>query len=229
MNLFRDTAKEVAGAVGPIIVTVLVLHLTVTPLGDLFGPFLAGATFVYLGLVFFLVGARLGVLPLGERIGAELPQKGSIFIILIFLFVLATVATLADPDVQVLALLVDQAGDGVIPRTLVLWTVSLGVGIFALIAMVRVFFKIPLGLMLGIGFGLAFILSAFVPAQFVPISFDAGGVTTGPLTVPFIMALSVGVASVLGGTNRLAASFGIVALTLIGPILGVLILGLIFG
>lgn len=228
MNLFKDTAKEVASAVGPIILTVLVLHFTVTPLGDAFSLFLIGAAFVYSGLVFFLVGIRLGVVPLGERIGAQLPQKGSVWMIFVFLFVLATVATLADPDVQVLADLFERAG-GIIPRGVVVLTVALGVGSFTLLSMVRVLFKIPLGYMLLGGFALVFILSAFVPSAFVPIGFDAGGVTTGPLTVPFIMALSVGVASVLGGTDRLAASFGIVALALVGPILGTLILGLLYG
>src|SRR5690606_31167713 len=99
MNLFKDTAKEVAAAVGPIILTVLVLHWTVAPLGETIGRFVGGALLVYLGLVFFLVGVNLGVLPLGERIGALLPQRGSVWIILVLLFVLATAATLADPDV----------------------------------------------------------------------------------------------------------------------------------
>lgn len=226
MNIFKETAKEVAGSVGPIILTVLILHLTVTPFGDVLGRFLAGALFVYLGLLFFLVGIRLGVLPLGERIGAVLPLKGSLPLIMLFLFVLATAATLADPDVQVLA---QQATRVSLGGTAVVWTVSLGLGIFTALSMARVFFQIPLPWMLIGGFALVFILSAFVPAQFVPISFDAGGITTGPLTVPFIMALSVGVVSVLGTKDRLAASFGIVGFALVGPILGMLILGLLQG
>lgn len=226
MSLFKDTAKEVAGAVGPIILTVLLLHLTVTPLGEVLGRFLVGALFVFVGLLFFLVGIRLGILPLGERIGALLPLKGSVPLIMILLFVLATVATLADPDVQVLA---QQATRVNFAGSSVVWTVSLGVGVFTALSMSRVFLNVPLAWMLIGGFAAVFILSAFVPSEFVPISWDAGGITTGPLTVPFIMALSVGVVSVLGTKDRLAASFGIVAVALVGPILGMLILGLLQG
>ncbi|PAM96551.1 hypothetical protein B4N84_01705, partial [Flavobacterium sp. IR1] len=116
-----------------------------------------------------------------------------------------------------------------VSSNILIYTVALGVAIFVGLAMLRIVLNIPITYLLIGGYGLAFSLAAFTPAHFVPISFDAGGVTTGPMTVPFILALGVGVASVLRGKSASSDGFGLVALASIGPILAVLVLGVIYG
>lgn len=228
MQQFVKVGKEVARAIGPIVLTVLLLHFTVTPLdAPTLWRFLFGSLLVYLGIVLFLVGADLSLVALGERIGAVLPAKG-LFLLLAFAALLGMFVTIADPDAQVLAAYVDDASQGAIKPAVLLISVGVGVGVYALISILRVLLQIPLSVILGISFLLAFIVASLVPAQFVPIAFDAGGVATGPLIVPFILAFGVGVASVLGTKDRMAASFGMVASAALGPILGVLILGLLY-
>ncbi|MFO7266169.1 MAG: DUF1538 domain-containing protein [Limnochordales bacterium] len=228
-NLALSVGREVAAAVSPIVAIVLILHLTVAPLGlDGLLRFLGGSVLVTLGLGLFLLGVNVSVVPLGERVGAELPARlGTAGVFGIFVL-FTVVATLADPNVQVLAALVDTVSEGSIsPLRLVLFLAA-GVGIYTLLSLLRVFFQIPLGWILVPSYALAFLLGALVDARFLSLAFDAGGVTTGPLIVPFVMALNVGIVSVLGVRDRVSASFGLVAMVFIGPILAVLLLGLLY-
>ena len=128
--------------------------------------------------------------------------------------------TIAEPDPQVLAGQVPS-----IPNNVLIWTVAVGVGLFFVLAMLRTLFKIRLSLLLIVFYAVVFILSVFVPNEFVSVAFDSGGVTTGPVTVPFIMALGVGLASIRGDSGAQEDSFGLVALCSIGPVLAVLLLG----
>jgi hypothetical protein len=187
------------------------------------------AFLVSIGLILFLLGVHIGLLPIGEMIGSALPKMGKAWLVVFWGFLLGFVATVAEPDVRVLALQVDQVANGAISRNLLIYTVALGVAIFVGLAMLRILLKIPITYLLVGGYGLIFLLAAFTPAHFVPISFDAGGVTTGPMTVPFILALGVGVASVLRGKSASTDGFGLVALASIGPILAVLVLGVVYG
>lgn len=228
MELLRKTGREVAISIGPIVLTVVLLHFTLVPLdSQTFWRFLAGSLFVYLGLVLFLVGAEFSLVTLGERIGGVLPSKG-MWLLLGFALILGTFITIADPDAQVLANYVDRASEGAIAPNILMFSVAIGVGIFTLFSILRVAFQIPLAIILAGSYLLAFIISQFVSPEFISIAFDAGGVATGPLIVPFILAFGVGVASVLGTKDRMASSFGVLAMAAIGPILGVLILGLLY-
>lgn len=184
---------------------------------------------VGIGLILFLLGVNVGLLPVGEMIGSALSKTRKLWIIVFFGFLLGIVVTVAEPDVRVLSHQVDQVSSGEIPRSILILAVSLGVGIFVALAMIRIVFSINIVYILACGYGIIFLLAAFSPPQFVPISFDSGGVTTGPLTVPFILALGVGVASVMRGKSSSSDSFGLVALASIGPILSVLLLGVIYG
>lgn len=229
LELLRKTGKEVAIALGPVVLTVLILHFTVLPLdAETFWRYIFGSLMVYVGMVLFLVGADLSLLPLGERVGSALPVKG-IVLLLTFAFVLGAFVTIADPDAQVLGSYVDTASDGAISYWVLLISVAVGMGLLAAISMIRVVFQIPLSVVLGISYLLVFILSLFVSPEYISIAFDAGGVATGPLFAPFIIAFGVGVASVLRTKDRMASSFGILATAALGPIIGVLILGLIYG
>ncbi|HEY8417894.1 MAG TPA: DUF1538 domain-containing protein [Limnochordales bacterium] len=228
-ELVLSIGREVLTAVSPIVVFVIILHLTLAPLGaEGLLRFLAGSVLVTLGLGLFLLGVNVGVVPLGERVGAELPARLGVVGVFAVFMLFTMVATVADPNVQVLASLVDMASDGAIPVTRLVVFVAAGVGIFTLLSLVRVFFQIPVGWLLLPAYALAFVLSAFVDARFLSVAFDAGGVTTGPLLVPFVMALNVGIVSVLGVRDRMAASFGLLAMIFIGPILAVLLLGLLY-
>ncbi|MBU9711994.1 DUF1538 domain-containing protein [Evansella tamaricis] len=230
MQDIKDTIKEVVYAVMPITIVVVILQFTIIWLPfDVFLQFLVGVLFVTIGLILFLLGVHIGLLPVGEMIGSALPKTKKLWVILFFGFLLGFVVTVAEPDVRVLALQVDQVSGGDISRNILVYSVALGVGIFVLLAMLRIAFNIKITYLLAGGYSAVFLLASFTPAGFIPISFDAGGVTTGPMTVPFILALGVGVASVLRGKNSPTDSFGLVALASIGPILAVLILGVIYG
>lgn len=144
-------------------------------------------------------------------------------LVLAISFFIGLIITVAEPDLQVLA---EQVSD--IPNLVLVLTVGVGVGVFLVVAMLRILFNVPLRFMLLGFYGLVFLLSAFTPGRFIPLAFDAGGVTTGPITVPFILALGIGVASIRSDKNSHDDSFGLVALCSIGPILSVMLLGVIF-
>ncbi len=190
--------------------------------------FLAGAFFITLGLVLFLSGIKTGLLEFGEAIGRTITLPGKLWMIIVFGFMIGFVVTVAEPDVQVLALQVDTVTSGAIGRNILVLFVALGVGFFVAFSLIRILFNVPLVKLLMVGYALVFVLSIFSSPEFIPVSFDAGGVTTGPLTVPFILALGLGVSSFTKSRKTSEDSFGLVALASIGPILAVLVLGLIF-
>ncbi len=230
MDDVKEVAREVTQAVLPIAMLVVVLIIIFIPQWlPVLGQFVFGLIMVMLGFGMFLLGVKVGLLPLGEAIGSELPQWGSLVPILLFIFLLGFAVTVAEPDVRVLAAKVDTVSGGGVPRYMLISLVALGVGIFMAIAFARMVVGIPLSYILLAGYVSIFALSSFVPPHFIPISFDAGGVTTGPVTVPFILALGSGLAAVLGGKSSLADSFGYVALASVGPVLAVMLLGVIYG
>ncbi|CAN5543643.1 hypothetical protein BH23BAC4_BH23BAC4_04370 [soil metagenome] len=226
------TVKEVVFAILPVTCMVLVLQFTIIGLPtESVLQFMVGVAFVSVGLVFFLLGVHVGLLPVGEKIGAALPRTGKVWLVLALSFVLGFAITVAEPDVRVLASYVDEVSDGAIPRFILIYTVALGLGLFVTLAMARIILNVPIKWLIAGGYGLIFLLLALpqTPAEFVPISFDAGGVTTGPMAVPFIIAFGLGVAAVLGGRTRSEDGFGLVALASIGPVLAMIILGMIYG
>lgn len=230
MENIKETILEVARSILPITIVITILQFSFIGLPvENFLQFLIGVLFVGVGLILFLLGVNIGLLPVGEMIGSALPKTKNVALIVFFGFLLGTVITIAEPDVRVLSTQVEQVSNGAIPKSILILSVAIGVGIFVSIAMLRIIFNINIIYILAIGYGLIFILAAFTPPSFVPISFDSGGVTTGPLTVPFILALGVGVAGVIRGKSASSDGFGLIALASIGPILSVLLLGVIFG
>jgi hypothetical protein len=230
MQDIKETIREVLFAVLPITGVVLALQFTVIwmPM-EMLLQFLVGIVMISTGLTLFLWGVQVALLPIGELIGASLPRLGKAWLVVFFGIILGFAATVAEPDVRVLAMQVDQVSGGEISKNFLIYTVAAGVAFFVGLAMLRIILSIPISYLLVASYGLVFLLAAFTPAHFVPVSFDAGGVTTGPMTVPFILALGVGVASVLGGKTASADGFGLVALASIGPILAVMLLGMFYG
>ncbi|NLO90072.1 MAG: DUF1538 domain-containing protein [Clostridia bacterium] len=229
MNTLKDTVMEVLMAVLPVTVTVIILQLLLGLPLELIIQFLVGAAMVSIGLILFLLGVRIGLLEIGEATGAALTQTGKMWLLILFGFLLSAVVTVADPDVRVLATQIDAVSGGAIPKNPLIISVGLGVGFYIAVAIIRVIFDIPLKYVLMVNYILVFIFAALTPAEFAAVSLDAGGVTTGPLAVPVIMALGIGIATVMGGRSASADGFGYVALGAIGPILAVLLLGVIYG
>lgn len=220
----REKIKESLLAVVPITAIVLLLCVTITPMPpDTLLLFLAGAGLLILGMGFFTLGADLAMIPVGEHLGARLAKVKKTALIVLACFVIGGIITIAEPDLQVLA----RQTPGVPDLTLIL-TVAVGVGFFLAAAFLRMVCKVRLSILLMVGYAAVFILSIFVPNEFVAVAFDAGGVTTGPVTVPFIMALGIGLAALRNDQNAESDSFGMVALCSIGPILSVLLLGIVY-
>lgn len=232
MDQLKEIIYEVFYAIFPVTAVVLLLQFTLfwLPAATVI-QFLTGILFVSAGLVLFLIGVQVGLLPVGELIGSSLPRTGRAWIVILSGFVLGFAVTVAEPDVHVLAGYVDQVSGGAITKWSLIFPVALGLGIFVALAMVRVITGISVKWLLFAGYSVVFSLLLFapVPDTFIPISFDAGGVTTGPMAVPFILAFGVGVASVLRSDGQSNAGFGLVGLASIGPLLALLILGLIYG
>ncbi|PSL50989.1 uncharacterized protein DUF1538 [Salsuginibacillus halophilus] len=223
--------KETLSAVLPVTIVVILLQLIFvsTNVIELL-QLIIGAVMTIGGLALFIGGAKLGLLPVGEKIGSRLPEKVSFSWIIMSGFLLGFVVTVAEPDVRILASQIDDAGEQFVSEGLLIASIALGVGVFVALAFLRKLLQIKLVYMLVPSYMLVFFVTLFVPEEFIAIAFDAGGVTTGPITVPFILALSIGISAVVKGGNEETSSdsFGLVAMASIGPILAVLILGVLF-
>ena len=220
----KEKIKESLSAVLPITAIVLLLCSTITPMP--LAPmmlFLMGAFLLIIGMGFFTLGADMAMMPIGEKVGARLAKSNKLGIIAISCFIIGVIITIAEPDLSVLA----GQTPGV-PDLVLILSVAIGVGLFLVLAFLRNLFGWSLNRIL-IGFYLlVFVLAFLVPRSFVAVAFDSGGVTTGPITVPFIMALGIGLSVVGKGKSDGDDNFGLIALCSIGPILSVLILGLVF-
>ena len=220
----REKLLEALQAVLPIVAIVLVLCFSIAPVSpSILLCFLLGAAMIIVGIMFFTLGAEMSMSPMGERVGAMLTKSRSVPLIIGVGFLLGFLITISEPDLQVLANQVPS-----IPNMTLILSVAAGVGLFLVVAFLRMLLGIALPKLLVVFYGLIFVLAAFVPKEFLSVACDAGGVTTGPITVPFIMALGGGVAAIRSDRHAADDSFGLVALCSIGPILAVLILGIAF-
>ncbi len=216
--------KEALAAVLPVLTIVLVLCFTISPISpSILLCFLMGSVLVMVGMMFFTLGAEMSMTPMGEKVGARMTQSKNLLLIIVLSFILGLIITISEPDLQVLAELVPS-----IPNQTLIYAVAIGVGLFLVVAILRILLSIPLRILLVVLYIITFVLMFLVPADFRGIAFDSGGVTTGPMTVPFIMALGVGISSIRNDRNAADDSFGLVALCSVGPILAVLVLGMIF-
>ena len=220
----QSKMSEALSAVVPVIVIVLALSFTVAPVSPSFLlSFLMGAVLVMVGMMFFTLGAEISMTPMGEKVGAKMTQTKKVWFIVLLSFVLGVIITISEPDLQVLAELVPS-----VPNQTLILAVAVGVGLFLVFAILRMLLSIALAHLLVVLYVIVFALAFFVPGSFRAIAFDSGGVTTGPMTVPFIMALGVGISAIRNDQNAADDSFGLVALCSVGPILAVLLLGMLF-
>lgn len=225
LNLkLKEKIKESLSAVLPITAIVILLSISLVPLdvGSVV-MFFGGALMLIVGMGMFQLGAEMSMSPLGEGIGGSLSKSKKTLLILFISFLMGVIITIAEPDLQVLSNQVPS-----IPNAVLILTVAVGVGLFLATAVLRIIFKINLSVLLLILYLVIIIFSFFVPKEFLAVAFDSGGVTTGPMTVPFIMAVGVGLSSMRGDKDASSDSFGLVALSSVGPILAVMILGLFY-
>lgn len=224
MKQLTHYITESLRSVLPIAAIVLLLSITVAPLSNgVLVQFLFGTMLLIIGMSFFTIGSSISMQPLGEGIGVQLSKSKKKYLPLLVCLLLGVLITVAEPDLQVLAEQVPA-----IPNSVLVACVALGVGAFLMIAMIRIRKGIPLSRLLLLFYGIIIILACFVSKEFIPTAFDSGGVTTGPVTVPFIMALGAGMAVVGSNKRTDEDSFGLVALCSIGPILSVLILSICY-
>lgn len=223
-KILNEKIKESVQAVLPItIVVLIVLLLLKVPAGDVL-QFLGGALMLIIGLVVFGLGASESMMFIAEEIGSYITKKRALILLIIIGLSIGFLITISEPSLWVLG----EQFDKTIPKFTLLISVALGVAIFLVVGLLRIVFQIKLNILLIVSFTLLFILAIFIPSEFVPVAFDSGGVTTGPMAVPFIISLGLGVisGSANGGTKE--DSFGMVGIASIGPILAVFILGLIY-
>ena len=220
----QEKLEEAFKAVGPVVCIVLLLCFSIAPVSlGIVMEFLAGAVFLVAGMMFFTLGAEISMTPMGEKVGSSMTKSRKLWVMVVLGFILGFVITVSEPDLQVLAGQVPS-----IPSAALILSVACGVGFFLVIALVRMLAGIPLAPMLIVCYAAVMGLAFLVPGDFLAVAFDSGGVTTGPMTVPFIMAMGVGISSVRNDTHAADDSFGLVSLCSVGPVLAVLLLGIIF-
>ena len=223
-----EKIKETFVSIGPIALIVLILNWTITPLGDgMTLTFIVSSLFTIIGLALFLLGADIGIIPMGEKAGSALTSKKNLPLLLIASFVIGFIITIAEPDVQVLTGQVSAVNPSIKSTTLLIM-IALGIGFFVSLGLLRTVLQIPIKFLFVGFYVVVFVLAFLAPQEYFAISFDASGATTGPMTFPFIMALGMGVAAVKSNksSDSKADNFGLTGLASIGPIVAVLLMGL---
>lgn len=218
--------SEVIQAVMPLTLFVSLLQLTIVRAPTaLFAQYLIGSLLAVVGMTLLLAGIEYGILPMGRFIGAALPDKRSIWLIVGVSFILGFATTIAEPDVLVLAGQADQASAGGISRQTVVYVVGVGVGVFAVIGMMRIILGWSIKSLLSLAYLIALFMSFFAPERFISLAFDAGSVTTGVLSAPVLIAIAMGLSSVLAGRSAADDGFGLLGFASIGPIIALLLIG----
>lgn len=228
LSLLREKSVEVLQAVAPLIAVVCLLQVTLVqaPL-ELFLQFLAGSVLATVGMLFLLAGIDFGILPMGRFIGGEIPKKGSLTLIIAVALALGFATTVAEPDVLVLAGQVEVASERAMSAFAVVYVIALGFAAFAAIAMARIVTGWPKRYMLTVIYALVLALSLVAPSEFISLAYDSGSVTTGVLSGPVMLALAIGLGSVLAGRSALSDGFGLLGFGAIGPIIAILIMGIV--
>ena len=223
-NVLLDKFWEAAKSLLPITAIVLILNFTITPMPfAVRGLFLVGSLLLVLGMGFFTLGADLAMMPIGEYLGQFLSKSKKTWLIVASSLLMGTMVTIAEPDLQILARQVPG-----VPVNVLTVSVATGLGVFLVFAMLRILLRIRMSIVLAVFYILVLLVGIFIPREYLAVSFDAGGVTTGPFAIPFILSLGIGISAVRGGESSENDSFGLAALCSIGPIFAVMILGIIY-
>lgn len=223
LKSIKNNLKEAAITILPIIIFVILLCLIIPIPAPLLASFIFSSILLIIGTGLFTFGADISMLIIGEKIGNKLVKSKKIGIVLLVSLIIGTVITIAEPDLRVLA---DQLST-ISSNTLII-IISIGVGFFMLLSALRSLYRLDLNILLLISFIIIFLLLPFVSSDFIPVAFDSGGVTTGTISIPFIMTLGVGLAASRTDKKAKESSFGLIALCSTGPILMVMLLGMFY-
>ncbi|GAE94438.1 membrane spanning protein [Gracilibacillus boraciitolerans JCM 21714] len=229
MNILTSKLLEVVLAVLPITIIVVVLNFTITSLDiALILRFLIGAVFIILGLSIFLLGVEIGITPIGNHMGKMIAKSNKIWIVILAGLFLGFIISIAEPDLHILAGQVDSITAGAVSKYMIVVVVSIGIAALLSLGLIRIVHNIPLFKILTVLYGIVLVIAIFTSPQFLAISFDAAGATTGALTVPFILALSIGI-SMLKKDSKASEkdSFGLVAIVSVGAIITVMLMSII--
>ena len=225
--------KETATAVLPVAGVILLLHFTIAPMpSGILALFLSSTVFLIIGMAIFTLGADIGMTPMGNQIGNKLVEKKNLLLFILTSLILGILITVAEPDLQVLGKQMPDMtmftlfGKDFSVGTALICAVAVGVGLFLMFSVLRIMLELDLSKVFLILYIVVFAAAFLANPEYLAIGFDSGGVTTGPITVPFILALGVGIASVRGGESSQDDSFGLVGLCSVGPILTVLLMSM---
>lgn len=231
MNVITEKVKEVLYSVLPITLIVIILHFTFVPVGGIvLVRFLIGALLVMAGLTIFLAGVDMGITPIGQILGAAVAKKKSVWMVIAGGLVLGFFVSIAEPDLHILADQVQAVTSGAISKSSIVIVVSIGIAVMLTLGLLRIVLKVPLYKMLTACYLVVLVLALFTSPEFLAISFDASGATTGAMTVPFILALAVGVSAMEKDSKGSEKdSFGLVAIASVGAIISVMVMSIIRG
>jgi hypothetical protein len=226
LAFLRQQMSEVLRAIAPLVALAFLLQVMLVhaPI-QLFLQFLAGSVLAGLGMLLLFAGVEMGILPMGRFIGAELPRKNSLKLIVGVAFTMGLATTLAEPDVLVLASQVEAISNGAFRTAPLALVIAAGVGFFAALALLRIVFGFSLRLLLAISYGLLLVLTFLAPSEYIALAYDAGSVTTGVLTTPVLLAIALGLSSVLAGRSPISDGFGLLGVGSAGAMIAVLTLG----
>jgi len=229
-KLLKDTTFEVIRATAPLITIIIILQFTLVKASTgVFVQFLISAVMVIAGMIFFLLGIEVGILPAGKTVGAGLIEKRSIWLIIAVVFLIGFATTIAEPDVLVLSNQADNITGGTVSANSLVYIIGIGLAFFITMAMMRIILGFRIAYLLTASYLVVIILSFFTPPDFISLAFDSGSVTTGALTTPVVIALGLGLSSVLAGRSAISDGFGLLGIASIGPIVAVMIMGMIVG
>lgn len=227
VELLKSRFLEACRAVAPLIAVACVLQVVLVGASTaLFVQFLAGSLLATIGMMLLFTGIEVGIVPMGRYIGADLPQRQSFWLIVGVAFALGFATTVAEPDVIVLAGQVEAAAAGSMSGRTLIYVTGAGVGLFAALALLRVVLGWRIVYLLAATYGVMLVLSFLAPPELVPLAYDAGSVTTGVLTAPVVLALALGLSTVLAGRSAINDGFGLLGFASAGPIVAILLLGL---
>lgn len=229
MNVLISKFKEVLSSIMPITIIVLILNFTLTPVETpIMIRFLIGSVFLIIGLTIFLIGVDIGITPIGNNMGGALAKTNKLWFVVVAGLVLGFFISVAEPDLHILARQVDFISSGIISKGSIVVVVSIGVAAMLALGLGRIVYNFPLYKLLTIIYGAIFILACITSREFLAISFDASGATTGALTVPFILALALGVSKLKKDSKASQKdSFGLVAIASTGAIISVMIMSIV--
>ena len=228
MNIILEKFKEVLTSVLPIVFIVLLLNFTLVPLGEEIVVFLVSAVFLLIGLTGFLIGVEVGISPIGDHMGEGLARSGKLWIVLLLGLVLGFLISIAEPDLHIVANQVEQVSGGLISKMSIVLVVSVGIAIMLAVGLARIMYNIPLYIVLTALYAIILVMTFFASQDFIAISFDASGATTGALTVPFVLALALGTSKLKKDSKASEKdSFGLVAIVSTGAIIAVMLMSII--